>query len=220
MIAAGEHPLAFAVPSLPTLICLATDNHRIPVISGPPTAEQQLYDFADYEESSEPEVCAAAQRAAEVFLNGVAGAEEPVQDYSLGLGAGLSVQMARGLWIPITGVAIGDHLHDGGTIAGIIQEECQLITELEPGIHVAAAQLLQGAETGGLWRRAGRLWPGLTSETESPRVLYHLLVAGGDNSFRIRTPGGHEFLARDYSEVDDVSVQTPYNEAVRQQMTN
>lgn len=224
MVAAGEHPLAFRIPSLPTLICLATVNHRIPVLSGRggDMGVGELYDFADYEESSEPEVCAAAQRAAETFLNGPEGVGEPVADYSLGLGAGISVQMARGLWVPITGVSIGDRLHDGGVVAGIIQEECPMVTEMEPGVHVAAAQLLLSPETSGLWQRAGRLWPSATTTAgaAAPRVLHHLLVAGGDNSFRIRTPEGRVFLVRDYSEVDDVSVQEPYDEAVRQETTN
>ena len=98
-------------------------------------------------------------------------------------------------------------------MAGLIQEECALLTELEPGVHVAAAQLLlsQG------WKRAGRLLPEVTYEVEKtagPRVLYHLLVAGGDNSFLVRTPGGQHYLVRDYSEVDDPSVQEPYDRAI------
>ena len=210
MVSAGEHPLAFPVPSLPELICLATDNHRIPVLSGSAGAEQ-LYDFADYEESSEPATCAAAQRAAEMFLNG--RAEEPLEDYSLGLGPALSVQIKGGDWVPITSISIGDTLAGGGTVAGIIREECEMVTEIEPGVHVAAAQLLFD-QVAGAWRRAGRIWPSLTRVAE-PSILYHLLVAGGDNSFQIRTPGETTFLVRDYSEVDDPSVQEPYDAAVR-----
>jgi hypothetical protein len=214
MISAGEHPLAFTILSLPELICLATDNHRIPVLSGS-DGQQQVFDFADYEESSEVAVCAAAQQAAEEFLNG--SAEEPVDDYSLGLGPAISVRMAGGFWIPIIGVSIGDKLEGGGTVAGIILEECEMTTELEPGVHVAAAQLFFHQETGH-WRRAGRMWPSLTRLTEegvATPVLYHLLVAGGDNSFYIRTPGGHTFVARDYSEVNDPTVQEPYDVAIR-----
>jgi hypothetical protein len=214
MISAGEHPLAFPIPPLATLICLATDNHRIPVLSGSDGA-QQLYDFADYEESSDPETCAAAQQAAEEFLNGTA--EEPVADYSLGIGPAISVRMAGGFWIPIIGISVGDKLDGGGTVAGVIQEECAMFTELEPGVHVAAAQLFFHERTA-LWRRAGRMWASLTRLTEegvATPVLYHLLVAGGDNSFQIRTPGGFTSWVRDYSEVDDPTVQEPYDVAIR-----
>jgi hypothetical protein len=209
MISAGKHPLAFTIPPLRELICLATDNHRIPVLSG---SDEQLYDFADYEESSDSAVCAAAQRAAEMFLNG--RAEEPVEDYSLGLGSAVSVQIESGRWVPIMEVSIGDKLGSGGVVAGVIQEECEMVTELEPGVPVAAAQLLFHPETG-QWRRAGRIWPDSTQTMEDGgRILYHLLVAGGDNSFLFRTPGGHTYTARDYSEVDDPSVQDPYDVAV------
>lgn len=210
MIPASAHPLAVPVASIPNLICLATEGNRIPVVR----RDSSILICADYEESSDPAVAGAAQQAAEAFLNGVTGVGEPLPDYSLGLGSAISVQLAgsnnRGPWVPITGVQIGDRLGNGGIVAGLIQEECELLTELEPGVHVAAAQLLlsQG------WRRAGRLLPEATFEVEGPRILYHLLVAGGDNSFLVRTPSGQHYLVRDYSEVDDPSVQEPYDRAI------
>jgi hypothetical protein len=207
LIPAEDHPLAAEVPPISLLICLATDNHRIPVVR----RDDSILVCADYEESSDPAVCAAAQSAAETFLNGVTGVEEPLPDYSLGLGPAVSVQIAGGFWIPVNTVSIGTRLANGGTVAGVIQEECELVTEIEPGVHVAAAQLLLNQETV-RWRRAGRIWPAATQE--GLRTLHHLLVAGGDNSFLIRTPGGQHFLARDYSEVDDPSVQEPYDRAV------
>ena len=105
-------------------------------------------------------------------------------------------------------------LSTGGHVAGIIQEECAALTEMEPGVSVAAAQLVLNEYTV-RWRRAGRAWPRNTRET-APTILNHLLVGGGDNSFLVRLPGsGQRLLVRDYSEVDDPSVQDPYDAAVR-----
>lgn len=213
MIPAAEHPLAIRIPSISLLICLATDTHRISVLPGE-AGNNRIYEFADYEESTDPAVTDAAQQAAETILNGVAGVEDPLPDYGLGFGPSISVQMSGGFWVPLTGVRIGDVLATGARVAGVIQEECALTTEIEPGVHIAAAQLLLDP-TLGRWRRVGRIWPEWTrTAEEKPRILYHLLVSGGDNSFMIRSPTGHRFLARDYSEVDDDAVQAPYDAAL------
>lgn len=212
MIPAGEHPLAIPILPEPELICLATDTHRIPIYD--PT-DGMVLDCADYEESSDVEVCAAAQRAAEEALNGPGNAETPMSDYCLGLdGVALQIQIKGCKWIPLSDVRIGMELATGGIVAGVIQEECLLLTEVEPGVVISAAQLLLSGETG-RWRRAGRMWPRRTEMATTPRILTHLLIAGGDHSFLVRTPEGRRFLVRDYCEVEDNCVQTPFDMAMR-----
>lgn len=212
MIPAGDHPAAVVVLPALELICLATDTHQIPIYE---PMDGTILECADYEESSDTEVCAAAQRAAEEELNGVGNAEEPVSDYSLGLdGAVFQVQVAGGSWIPLSDACIGMELATGGIIAGVIQEECGLLTEIEPGVTMAAAQLLLSGETG-RWRRACRMWPRRTLVAGEPRILTHLLVAGGDHSFLVRTPERRRFLVRDYCEVEDDAIQAPFDAALQ-----
>jgi hypothetical protein len=213
MVAAASYPGAVPVPSLPTLFCLATDTNQIPVVS---LGTGQILVCADYEESSDPAVMAAAQRAAEAVLNRGATPEEPFEDYGLGLDPDCRVLLADGSWTPLSTVTIGTDLTGGRRVAGVIWEECATTVEVEPGIFFSAAQLTWDGEAG-RWRRIGRMRPhGLREEAAGePRLLRHLLVSGADNSFWVQTPGRQRFSVRDYSEVADDSIQEPYDRAVK-----
>jgi hypothetical protein len=208
MVAAADYPGAVPVASLPIIICLATDTNRIPVVA---LGTGQTIVCADYEESSAPEVTAAAQRAAEAVLNRGGPAEEPLEDYSLGLDPDCRVQIADGSWIPLAGLTLGTELAGGRRVAGVIWEECETTVEVEPGIFFAAAQLVWDYETG-RWRRIGRMRAYAERE---PRLLRQLLVTGGDNCYWVQTPGGQRFSVRDYSEVASDAVQAPYDAAIK-----
>jgi hypothetical protein len=212
MVAAADYPGAVPVPSLPILYCLATDTNQIPVVS---LGTGQTLICADYEESSDPVVTAAAQRAAEAVLNRGAPAEEPLADYGLGLDPGCRVLLADGSWAPLATLTIGTALTGGRRVAGVIWEECAMTVEVEPGVFFAAAQLAWDASEG-RWRRIGRMRSDRCRQEPAaePRLLRHLLVSGADNSFWLQTPGQQRFQVRDYSEVADDSIQEPYDRAV------
>lgn len=199
MIHAGEHPDAREAPRLSRLWCLATTNNRIPVITNMNKTEF----YADYEESSDPEVIAEAQRIAEQRLNdGTAGPTVP--DYSLGLDPTLQVMMMNGLWKPLYEVKIGDILMSGASVIGIIQEFCKEQCVSPAGHYVSSAQLIYHGDT---WVRAAHIWP-RAPETHQTS-LYHLMLSQ-DTGFTVGGDG-EMFNVRDYAEITDLDIQTPYD---------
>ncbi len=204
MVPAGSYPGAVPVDSVPLLYCLATDNHRIPIYTGDSLI------CADYEESSDPSVTAEAQRAAESALN--AGVTEtPFADYGLGLDPSCRVEDNEGNWIPLDRVSIGTVLRGGATVTGVIWEECNTTVAVEPGVFMAAAQLIWDSERR-QWRRAGRLLP--EAAAGGTRLLRHLMIGEGGGTLEVRGPGGSRFWVRDYCEIADDAIQAPYDAAI------
>ena len=201
MVQAGAHPAAVAAPSLPRLWCLATSNNRIPIMmSG------AAHEFADYEESSDPAVTAEAQRIAEAALNG--GCYAPtVPDYSLGLDPTLQVFMSSGNWKPLSQVRIDDELMGGGRVIGVIQEDCEEQCITPGGHYVSAAQLVL---YGGKWLRAAYIWPKAEHHSILTQLMVtnNLITVGGD---------GDVFHVRDYAEITDADMQTPYDQNLKVQ---
>lgn len=200
MIRVDEHPAAVPATELERLWCLGTSTNLIPI----QTPSGRTLVFADYEESSDPAVIAAAQRIAEQALGQEAG--PTVADYSLGLDRRLRVQMLDGSWTPLPAVKIGDVTRTGGKVVGLIREVCDDVHRGPGGCLVSAAQLVW---VDGRWIRAAHVWPAYCTEE---MVFYHLMI---DNDEPIAVgANGVEFLVRDYAEITNRDIQDPYDSAL------
>lgn len=200
MVRADAHPLARPATSRPDLVCLGTTTNTIPIVSAAAT----IMEFADYEESEEPAVVAAAQAAAERAL-GNPNPGAPVTDYSLGLDPMFQIPLRNGRSVPLADVVVGDYLESGSRVLGVIHEECQTLCCSPGGLWISAAQLV--SEQGG-WNRAARIWPSVESRMSC--ILVHLLLTGGDGSFMAMDACGAGFMKfRDYAEHADT--QAPYD---------
>ena len=200
---ADGHPDAIPAESLDIMLCIATSNHRIPVVS---CTGDSVVEFTDYEESSDPTVIAESQRAAEVALNGPNTIGESIADFSLGLDPSLYVKMSSGSWKRLYTIQLGDRLESGSRVIGIIREKCSMCVRSPSGNLFSAAQLIQHD---GVWKRAKFIYPAVSGEY----ILYHVIVS--DNSpIHMYEHSGNIFV-RDYAEVHDSTVQTPYDVAVK-----
>lgn len=202
-IPAGEHSDAISVPSRDRIYCLTTSTNTISVF--PLVGDVPLV-FTDYEESSDPAVAAAAQAAAEVALNGSAGA--PIADYSLGLDPDLYVLVDRGRWNRVEDLEIGDVLANGAVVTGIVREFCQDIRITRGGSRVAAAQLMRGVQGRG-WFRAGTRM----HDRAPAGILCHVFLNTNDGL----TVANQDELwtVRDYQEWHGAATQDPYDDALR-----
>lgn len=201
---ADEHEEAIPAESLDVMYCIATTNHRIPVVS---CTGDSVIEFTDYEESSEPSVVAEAQQNAERILNSNSGTGKSVADFSLGLDPNLYVYMSSGSWKRLDTIQLGDTVAAGSEVIGIIQEQCSTCVRTPGGNIVSAAQLIRCE---GQWVRATYMYP----PYPGTYTLVQLLVS--DNS-SISLYGNHEYIsARDYAEVHDHNVQAPYDAAIKQ----
>jgi hypothetical protein len=202
MISAGEHPDAIPVPSRPLIWCISTESHRL--VAQTPAGRE--FTFADYEESSDPAVVAAAQRAAEEYLNGPGNYGPPVRNYGLGLHPDTPVRLANERWATLSDIRIGQRLHGGGTVTGIIHEHCEEIGLTLSGYEAAAAQLVRETPGKDTWRRVKNRWPTYKANT----VFISLLT---DTDDPITVSGMME--VRHFAETHADVVQTPYDAALR-----
>lgn len=192
-IRADAHPAATVMPRMPHLFCLGTTNNIIPVV--PITGDGSDLYFTDYEESSSPAVIAEAQAAVELALNRSREAIGPtVTDYSLGLDPSALVELSAGHWVPLSTVPLGATLANGARVIGLVDELCESVCVGPGGMLMSAAQLVQVA---GRWVRAAHQYRSAKEEL----VLMHLLIVGGDGTFRISS-GDEEVIVRDYVEWD------------------
>jgi hypothetical protein len=201
MVRVDEHPAAVPASELEHLWCLGTSTNLIPIQApgGRPLV------FADYEESSDPDVIAAAQRIAEQALGQIPGPTVP--DYSLGLDGDLHVQMENSTWVPLPVVKIGDVTCSGGKVVGLVKEVCESVCHSPGGHLVSAAQLIW---IGGRWIRAIHAWP--IAEDVHEIVLYHIMI---DNDEPLAVGAdGEQFLVRDYAEITNRDIQGPYDTAI------
>jgi hypothetical protein len=198
MIQAGEHRGAQKAQRLNRLWCLATDTNKIPIMS----ASGVLHEFADYEESSDPDVIAEAQRVAEATLNADGHVGPTVSDYSLGLDPTLLALMKHGTWKPLSQIRIGDELMGGAIVTGVIRERCEAQCKTLGGHYVSAAQLVY---YGKHWVRAAHVWPVIDHSSE----LCHLMVS--NDTFITVGGDGEVFNVRDYAEVTSMDMQAPYD---------
>ena len=206
--AAGDHPDAVAAESLGLIWCLSTTTNRIPLLS---STSNDTIEAADYEESSDPAVIAEAQTIAEMALNrGLSiGSGPTVPDYGLGLDPTLQVFMKHSLWRPLSEIRIGDILQTGATVTGLVEEICNLQCKTPAGSYVSAAQLIYYENS---WKRAYHIWP--TLDRPETQILLHI-TTDADHPITVRTEW--EILnVRDYTEVNSLDMQTPYDAALTQ----
>ena len=201
---ADAHPEAAPAESLDVMLCIATTSHTIPVVT---CTGDRIVTFTDYEESSDPQVIADAQRAAEVALCGPESVGETVSDFSLGLDPTLYIGMYSGSWKRLDTIELGDRLARGAEVLGVIRETCATCVKSPAGNVFSAAQLIR-SETG--WKRAAYLYPAISGEY----ILHHVIMS--DNS-SLYVYGNTEFLfVRDYAEYHDHAVQSPYDAAIQE----
>jgi hypothetical protein len=199
-VAAANHPEAVPAPELSRIICLGTSNNRIPVATGYGSG---ILEFTDYEETDDEDVVAEAQAAAEAALGMPAGAP-PVADYGLGLDPLFEVLMVGGGRKQLEEVVVGDRLAGGGSVRGVIREECDHCVVVPGGRIMSGAQLV-GLSRG--WQRAARLWP--ARRLPGRRVLCHLMLEGAP-VFQVQDMDGLTYTVRDYTEVPEAT-QAPYD---------
>jgi hypothetical protein len=204
LIHATSHPEAIPAESLSVIYCLATTTNTIPVVS---PVNGVTHEFADYEESYDPNVIAETQRAVEKALNGRERAGPTVTDYSLGIDQRFCVKIHTGVTRVLSDIRLGDILESGARVSGLVSEVCEHVCAVPDtaGLIVSAAQLVFW---NGLWQRAGNVWP--TVAKKSPTVLCHVLL-DGNKTFVIYTDSG-PLPVRDYAEhEDDAVVQMAYD---------
>ena len=205
MVRADEHSEADLCASVPILYCLGTSSNWIPLID----LNNRVLMCADYEESSEPDVIAAAQAAAERALNGPEHVGPTVADYSLGLDQTLFVQMVDGSWVLADSVRIGDVLASGAWVVGIVTEDCEEMC-ITPGFKmVSAAQLIQ---QDGIWVRAAHIWPSLRNYS---RRLIHFITSDGGPLIIADSLDSESYAVRDYQEWAGPEVQAIYEHAMQ-----
>lgn len=223
---ASAHPLAIPSPSLTSIICLNTSNHRIPVGDSTVFGSKELLWFTDYEETEDPVVVLTAKRLAECSLN--VAEQSQNTDYSLGLDPRLHVVMEDGSWRLITDVRTGDHLksatRDPCYVTGIAEEivdstvkiagteyligASQIIREdASVRWHLADAQPTPSTLRVSGWHRASTAdW----TVGPSDKKLRHLFVTGGEFTIAYKfydVP--FMWQVRDYSEA--AITQIPYD---------
>lgn len=206
---ASVHPLAAPSPSLTTIVCLNTSNHRIPIGACSDDSavfcSKELLWFTDYEETEDPVVVLTAKRLAEQSL-GVAPPSLST-DYSLGLDPRLHVVMEDGSWRLISDVRPGDRLKTAGNhcyVTGVAEEIVDSTMKIAGTEYlIGASQLLW--EDG--WHRASTAdW----TVGPSDKKLRHLFVTGGEFTIAYKFYDVPFMLrVRDYSEA--AISQVPYD---------
>jgi hypothetical protein len=200
MIAAGDHPAATPIPSIPRLICLNVEGHRFQTESG--------LVVADYDESENPAAIQEAQQIAEAALNG-GTAGQTVTDYSLGLDNNCEVQMADGSWKPITAIQIGDVLMGGNPVHGLVEEECANTLCIDY-IELSQAQLLYDPADG-RWKRVANLFGSRRTDKSESTVLRNIITQN-TGPLAIRKDGVILWV-RDYREAPIPEMEDPYTTA-------
>jgi len=152
---------------------------------------------ADYDEHSNPSVVAATQNLALRTLNGGVLPKHPVvKDYSLGMDKLFLIRMADNSYKLVGSVQIGDDLHGGGKVLGVVHESCPSVFGVD-GLYVAAAQPFMDTDCG-VWVR-GKYHSKFSSGPEGSVELISFITEYC-STLTINT-GTKEFFTRDYREV-------------------
>lgn len=199
--AAGKHPAAQPVNSIPTLICLNVTGHEFIV------GHTELV-VADYDEHSSPDVITTTQTLAEQCLNGgnLTSSTDLRTNYELGLVPTTEVYMKDGSWKALSTINLGDHVWNAGRIYGIVHESVSEQVTYN-SIEMSAAQLVYDPIKH-IWRRNMEI----SIPLDTPRTFIQLLTAHM-SAIRIRNPfTGRELYVRDYREIPNPEMETAYVE--------
>lgn len=198
---AASHPDAVAVASLREIVCVNVSGHKFNVGNTGLIA-------ADYDEHSEPRIVEQTQRTALRALNGREVSENTVYDYSIGIHKDAEMKMADGSFKPMRAIVLGDRVHNGGAVLGVVQEKAEQAVNID-GILYSAAQTVfdAGAQ---IWKRASA--HGQAVEC-APETVYSLITEHC-GTLEVRGPHGSYFI-RDYREVALPEMEDAYAEGFR-----
>jgi len=223
-IHAADHPDAKPLGPYDrqSLICLDTDDHRIPI--GP-------YTFCDYDETAEADaktmefiesrvngpssqasglggVCLQESKA---LLKGPISSQErrALMEASPSLHPDTFVKLENGTLLKARELTVGQRLSTGDTITGILHKEVTEVCEIGKGEIVGSATLVW---KNGLWKRAGYYAPLLCYK--APVVFIGLVVLTGS---QIELASGTRI--RDFLELCSPDAEQFYSEALGVLMT-
>lgn len=197
-IPAASHPDAFAVPSIPQLVCLNVTGHVFKI------GQTNLL-VSDYDEHGTDEVVRATQQTAIHALNSKSSSPT-LEDYSLGVDPRLRIRMKDGSWKPIVTIQLGDKIWNAGTVLGIVCEVCDTVVKKD-GVIFSAAQTLYHDSTG-LWSRVGIVMP--DSIVHEPTILYSVITQQCGTIHARHPTNDREYFLRDYREVAIESMEDAY----------
>ena len=187
---AKSHPDARPALSSSRLVCLNVTGHMFGV------GKKQVI-VADYDEHSNPSVVAATQNLALRTLNGGVLPKHPiVNDYSLGMDKVFLIRMADDSYKLVGSVKIGDDLHGGGKVLGVVHELCDSVVGVD-GLYVAAAQPFMDADCG-VWVRG--MYHSKFTSVPGHSVELISFITEHCTTLTLNT-GTKEFFTRDYREV-------------------
>jgi hypothetical protein len=195
-IHAADHPDAWPLGPYDrqSLICLDTDNHKIPI--GP-------YTFCDYDETSEAD--AKTMEFIESRLNGHRKTQKiALTEASPSLHPDTFIKLENGSLVKARELTVGQRLSTGDVITGILHKEVIEVCEIEKGEMIASATLVW---KNGLWKRAGYYKPLLRYKT--PVVFIGLVVLTGS---QIELASGTRI--RDFLELCSPDAEQFYSEAL------
>jgi len=202
LVPAEAHPEAHWAASVPELVCLNVSGHRFRV-----GADDLL--VADYDEHDSAAVVGETQRMATRALNGGSsgsgGDEEPVMDYSLGIGGSTEVSMADGSWKRMDTIAIGDNVQYSGKVLGVVCEQCDTTVISPSGIVFSGAQLVYDSSVN-QWKRSANHWS--RGAAGGPKKLYTIFTMNS-GVISIRKGMAVEFI-RDYREAPLPEMESAY----------
>jgi hypothetical protein len=201
-IHAADHPDAKPLGPYDrqSLICLDTDDHRIPI--GP-------YTFCDYDETAEAD--AKTMEFIESRVNGPISSQErrALMEASPSLHPDTFVKLENGTLLKARELIVGQRLSTGDTITGILHKEVTEVCEIGKGEIVGSATLVW---KNGLWKRAGYYAPLL--RYKAPVVFIGLVVLTGS---QIELASGTRI--RDFLELCSPDAEQFYSEALGVLMT-
>jgi len=198
MVPAEAHPDAVWAGSVPELVCLNVSGHRFRV-----GADGLL--VADYDEHDSAAVVGETQRMATRALNGTSGDEEPVLDYSLGIGGDTEVNMADESWKRMDAITIDDEVKYSGKVLGVVSEQCDTTVVSPSGIVFSGAQLVYDSAAN-QWKRSANHWTG--GAAGGAKTLYTIFTKNS-GVISIRKGTAVEFI-RDYREAPLPEMESAY----------
>ncbi len=214
-IPASQHSAAVPTSSLPVLICMNVAGHAFRTAAG--------LQVADYDESSNPATIREAQHIAECALNGwgrgrgsgsgTSSGTSSVENYSLGLDAEADIWMSDNTWKPLKSLQLGDTVHGGAEIVGLVEEECRELRNYG-GLLVSAAQLIY---VDGCWRRAATIPGGTEAMGTSALRLLQCITDRAAPLFLRNAANKAPIVVRDYREAAVPDMETPYIAALEEQ---